>query len=293
VTLSAAGSFDPDDNLSQFLWDFGDGSSGSGLLVQHTYAQGSYTATLKVVDDRGASATAKAAIGVNNNPPNIVAGATPDAGLPPLALLFTAAGSTDSDGAIIDFAWDFGDGTTGKGAVISHTYPAPGLYFAKIKVTDNGGATAERMINVLVGITVTPASGRFGLNFKRIAADKFNVQIKGLPVDPTLLLAGLSGSVIVGNAEFPFTLSDKGKFNLSPLSIQFTPAKGTLKVTVSRTALDGALANSGAGNFDSKNAFLRVPFAVVFNNGTVFGSTGVSFSYTARRGASGNGKLMK
>lgn len=54
---------------------------------------------------------------------------------------FDASGSRDSDGRITMYQWTFGDGTTGSGAVIDHTYPAIGSYEVTLLVFDDGGAS--------------------------------------------------------------------------------------------------------------------------------------------------------
>ena len=50
--------------------------------------------------------------------------------------------SRDPDGSLTRYAWDFGDGTTGDGAIVGHTYAAAGTYTMTLAVTDNVGATA-------------------------------------------------------------------------------------------------------------------------------------------------------
>lgn len=87
--------------------------------------------------------------GVVNQPPTAAATATPSSGAAPLAVTFNGAGSSDSDGAIASYAWNFGDGTTGSGVSTSKTYAAAGTYNAVLTVTDNLGATAT------AGVTVT------------------------------------------------------------------------------------------------------------------------------------------
>lgn len=73
VPFSAAGSIDPDDgDQLSYTWDFGDGSTGSGEAVSHRYAEpGSYTASLTVTDDHGASQQRTVEIHVGNAPPAI------------------------------------------------------------------------------------------------------------------------------------------------------------------------------------------------------------------------------
>ena len=55
---------------------------------------------------------------------------------------FDATGSTDPDGAIVGYAWRFGDTTSSTGTTISHTYTVGGTYVATLSVTDNDGTTS-------------------------------------------------------------------------------------------------------------------------------------------------------
>jgi PKD repeat protein len=55
---------------------------------------------------------------------------------------FNGTASYDPDGAIVSYAWDFGDGSTGSGATPAHSYPIAGMYAVKLNVTDNSGSTA-------------------------------------------------------------------------------------------------------------------------------------------------------
>lgn len=56
---------------------------------------------------------------------------------------FNASGSTDPDGTIASYAWDFGDGSTGAGVTVRHFYGSAGTKSVKLTVTDNLGATAS------------------------------------------------------------------------------------------------------------------------------------------------------
>ena len=68
--------------------------------------------------------------GGSNLPPVAVASASPENGNAPLTVQFSSAGSSDPDGAISAYAWDFGDGNTSSEANPSHTYTAAGAYDA-------------------------------------------------------------------------------------------------------------------------------------------------------------------
>ncbi|MEO8529329.1 MAG: PKD domain-containing protein, partial [Pseudolysinimonas sp.] len=52
---------------------------------------------------------------------------------------FDASASTDADGSISGYFWDFGDGTTSTGTVVKHTYTVPGSYLAALVATDDEG----------------------------------------------------------------------------------------------------------------------------------------------------------
>jgi LysM repeat protein len=97
----------------------------------------------------------------NNTPP------TADAGDPYTAMMgkgqafvtFDGSGSSDPDGTITTFEWDFGDGETDSGQSVTHGYSSTGTFEATLTVTDNCGATAEDKVEVTVTGPTPPATG--------------------------------------------------------------------------------------------------------------------------------------
>ncbi|HEV2844047.1 MAG TPA: PKD domain-containing protein, partial [Thermoanaerobaculia bacterium] len=71
---------------------------------------------------------------------------------------FDAGCSSDSDGTIVSYQWNFGDGTTGSGAFPSHRYSQDGLYQVTLTVTDDDGATDVYQEYIYV---CTPGSSGF------------------------------------------------------------------------------------------------------------------------------------
>ena len=96
--------------------------------------------------------------------------ATSTSGVAPLVSQFDGSSSSDSDGQVAAYNWDFGDGQAGAGVTVSHTYTVPGSYNAMLTVTDDDGATASSVSTILVttssenidpvaSFTATPTSG--------------------------------------------------------------------------------------------------------------------------------------
>ncbi len=91
-----------------------------------------------------------------NLPPTASFTRNPPTGTAPFVVEFDARTSKDSDGAISRFAWSFGDGQSGAGALVSHTYAAPGSFVATLTVTDDDFATTTASQGVTVYGTTAP-----------------------------------------------------------------------------------------------------------------------------------------
>ena len=101
---------------------------------------GTYAATFTASDGRLTSTTPEIAITVTagNRPPVANAGGS-YAGSTNQATQLDGSASSDPDaGQVLTYHWDFGDGTSGNGAVVSHVYTAPNTYVATLTVTDDG-----------------------------------------------------------------------------------------------------------------------------------------------------------
>ena len=96
-----------------------------------------------------------------NQPPIAVASASPTSGQVPLTVTFNGTGSSDPDGSISTYSWDLdGDGLydDASGATPSFTYTASGTYTARLRVTDNDGASSVSTgVTIAVGGNTPPA----------------------------------------------------------------------------------------------------------------------------------------
>ena len=166
VGFDASGSSDPDGRIASYTWDFGDGLAGTGAVGFHIYERaGTYTAILTVTDDAGAMATASRKITVSapdNIAPTAHFTATPSTGEAPLTVVLNATASSDADGTITAYDWDFGDESPhGMGSVVTHTYSTAGTYAVVLTVTDDKGAESKvaHTITVFSSGNIVPTAG--------------------------------------------------------------------------------------------------------------------------------------
>jgi PKD repeat protein len=155
-----------------YSWDFNNDGITDSVEENPEYLYenpGVYTITLHVTDSlfNTVNLTKQDYISV------ILSGTYPlaDAGGPYTGIIdtpvsFNGTGSSDPDGTIISYDWDFGDNTTGSGVNPSHTYTAPGTYTVTLTVTDDEGLTDTDITsatineqNPMVGISMTLQGG--------------------------------------------------------------------------------------------------------------------------------------
>ncbi len=141
-SFDATGSSDGDGTVSSYEWSFSDGDEAGGPTPQKDFAaSGTYDVTLTVTDDGGLTSTTTKQVTVVR--PNVAPTADFTMTCTYLACDLDASTSSDGDGTVAGWAWDFGDGTHGSGATTSHTYASPGTYTASLVVTDDAGATDD------------------------------------------------------------------------------------------------------------------------------------------------------
>jgi PKD repeat protein len=107
-----------------------------------------------------------------NRAPTAVATADPTTGQAPLSVSFDASLSTDPDGDVLAFSWDFGDGTQAAGASATHIYDDAGTYVARLTVDDGAGGSDEATLTISVtgaGVPM-PAHCPAAANFPAIRA---------------------------------------------------------------------------------------------------------------------------
>ena len=160
ITFNASASSDSNGTIVSYAWNFGDGTTGSGVTVQHSYtAPGTYTVQLTVRDNDGAtdSTTAQVSVApVANQPPHAAFSYSPTNPTPGAWVHFDASASSDPNGTIVSYAWNFGDGTTGTGVSVYHQFTSASTYSVRLTVRDNDGATDSVTRSVVVAAVIPP-----------------------------------------------------------------------------------------------------------------------------------------
>ncbi|MEW5759529.1 MAG: PKD domain-containing protein [Candidatus Thermoplasmatota archaeon] len=156
ITFNATTSEDIDGYIKLYYFDFGDGSTSGWLsygVVVHSYASpGNYTTKVKVMDDKGKESDWSNKVTITVEAKEINKLPIASLSVRPLkpkvnqTVVFNASGSSDKDGYVFRYFFDFGDGTNSdwvSDSVVMHTYTTSGTYTAKLIVEDDRGAVSK------------------------------------------------------------------------------------------------------------------------------------------------------
>ena len=257
MTFDGTGSSDPDGSIATAAIDFGDGTSSQSTGEQHTYTRsGTYTATLTVTDDDGATAvdTRTITVAPENRIPVADPTATPVRGATPLKVDFDGRASRDDDGSIVSWHWDFGDGGSEDGEQVSHTYTTGGTFAATLLVTDDEGAVGVGSVIIKVkqgNRAPEPADDTLDaqgtgaldvlLNDRDPDEDPLHVAATGTPDHGTASCAALGGCLYTpdagyeGDDAFTYTVADSdGLEKTATVTVHVTKPATTSAVFVAR-----------------------------------------------------------
>lgn len=166
IEFDGSASSDPDGSILSYAWDFGDGNRASGIDTNHVYQfPGRYEVTLTVTDDditeQRLSDSSTHVIDIElpeNKAPTASAGADMIVGRGEI-VRFDGSGSSDPDGNIMTYAWNFGDGGLSPDARPVHAFHDTGIYQVELIVTDDGAPT-KSTISTLVVTVIEDGDGR-------------------------------------------------------------------------------------------------------------------------------------
>ncbi|MCU0249434.1 MAG: PKD domain-containing protein [Vicinamibacterales bacterium] len=114
---------------------------------------------------------------------------SPSSPLTQADVTFDGSLSTDSDGRIVSYAWNFGDGSRGSGAVVKHDYSNAGSYTVTLTVTDDRNQSASLSKSVSVGLAAAPQADFAVSPTEPLVGDKvfFNAALSKAAVGRTIV----------------------------------------------------------------------------------------------------------
>jgi len=150
-------SVDTDGNVTEWFWDFGDGSNSTRENPSHRYLErGSYTFSLTVIDNDGGTDTTSRVITTGNLPPTASFRASDSANVGD-GVRFTDE-STDPEGGPLTYVWDFGDGATSTATNPIHQYDDPEAVLVTLTVTDDEGVSGTATLTIVVFPAIRPVA---------------------------------------------------------------------------------------------------------------------------------------
>ncbi|GAM10010.1 dyslexia-associated protein [Geobacter sp. OR-1] len=248
-TINADASASTDDvAIWKYEWNFGDGTPVvTTKTVSHTYVTpGTNTITLKVTDHANQSHT-------TTTTASVVATAAPTANAggpyftePNMPVSFDGTASTDNT-SILSYSWDFGDGTSGKGAQPTHAYGTTGTYTVTLTVKDAALLTATATATVTVTIGNAPTANAGGPYLSNIGLP---VRLNGSGSTDDFGIKGYKWSIGTAN----YLVNDSFNGTIIDTAIWLYPATGVTQ--------NNAVTLTGSGGWGSRYLFTKNDFTL-------------------------------
>ena len=243
ITFDASQTTDFDGDTLNYFWEFGDGNTAIGATATHAYAtSGTFTVKLTVSDGESPTIVNKEITVLNQGPTAVIS--APDTAFKKKAVNFDADLSTDPNGDLLTYVWDFGDGTpTATGDTTVHVYASSGTYTITLTVSDGESSSSTSKI-----ITVVNQAPIAEINSSNAVNKNANASYGGqLSSDPDYDVLTYSwdfgdGTPVVTGTIVEHAYTSSGNF------------------TVTLTVSDGELSDSASKNITVYN---QVPVAVI------------------------------
>ncbi|HEU67881.1 MAG TPA: PKD domain-containing protein [Candidatus Acetothermia bacterium] len=133
-------------DIAEYLWAFGDGTTGTGHSLTHTYEKrGTYTVYLTVVARDGTTGQTSTTVHVHSQRPVARFTISPPSAKVGEPFWFDASTSYDPDGQVAEYLWNFGDGKSETTTVpyATHRYGETGRYTVTLVVKDEEGDLSD------------------------------------------------------------------------------------------------------------------------------------------------------
>ena len=243
-------STDEDGNVVGYSWSFGDGWTSTQQNPTHSYSTaGEYLVQLTVTDNSGGVGRSSISLTISDNEPPVASFyISPQSPEVMETIQFSAIESSDSDGSIQSYAWDFGDGSFGQSVKATHAFSAAGTYVVLLTVTDNGGATGSTQKSIVISeqqnnapvialatvpATITTATAEVLLDASATTDDHTPIHELTFTFEVTTIEAG-SGSL-----PFVVTVNDTANAFVKTLSLSGAESGDIINIVLTVVDADG------------------------------------------------------
>ncbi len=253
------GSRDTDGTVTRWSWSFGDGGTADIQNPTHAYgSDGSYAVSLAATDDDGATGTSSKTIVVTAAAVNKVPTATFSQACTGLTCNFTD-GSTDADGSVAAWRWNFGDGGSSTTRSPSHTYVTGSTYTVTLVATDDDGATATTSKAISVS---APTANNAPTAAFVVACNKLSCRFTNRSTDS-------DGRVVAskwtfGNGTTASTLNPSRTYGAAgtyTVALRVTDDDGAFNTSTQSIAITSAITVTATGRVDATKQYVTVKWS--------------------------------
>lgn len=156
VDFDGTGSVVEEGQSADYSWDFGDGTTGTGIKTSHSYSKGGKHTAILTVDNGECKSSDSLIVDLNSSPTAMLASV--EKVCVGDKVLLDASGSSDPDGDRLSYTWDYGDGELQNGnSTECRIYEKGGTYTVRVTVDDGKGTSCSTsMATTVVKVNTRP-----------------------------------------------------------------------------------------------------------------------------------------
>ncbi len=233
-------------------WNFGDGSTGTGASILHTFLSAqSFIVTETSTDSSSPSQTATSSATVTiGTPPPLATSFTFLPSNPPVNTPVTFKATTTGGTSPYAISWNFGDGTMGTGATTGHTYSTAQSFKVAETATDSSSPSRTATSSATVTVVTTPP---------------LSVSFSFLPSSP-VINTPVSFTAVATGGTLPYTVSwsfGDGSTGTGSIATHTYTTTGTFSATL--TVVDSGSPTQTASSIHSITVSPTAPGTVTLN----------------------------
>jgi PKD repeat protein len=239
VLFNGSRSYDPDKDPLVAQWNFGDGTTSAEINPVHIYTKPGYYEAQLIISDGFAEKPSVATLPVIiEGSPHAVQEFSDTTVCLNTPIEFNGTRSSDPNGPMGSFSWNFGDGTTAFGSKVVHAYSKTGTYRAELTVIGNGSGRCSRvsqatsMIRVVEGPVAMFSIPQAISVGERITADASGSKTEGKVLSTEWSIRSKDTSFTIEGTRVDFIPHSPGKYEVTLTIVLETPAScGTATLT--------------------------------------------------------------